>query len=209
MSRTPRFATRALSVGAALALGISLTACSAGAESSGEPAASETTSKTASPSASSSPTAPSPEEEAITAAEAAVREYLRVKEVSLQAPESFNIEDYDKVAITTALTDLRNGYNGNVSHGVHQVGGLKLEAIKDPKVSLTNKPKLSPPEIPNVIFTVCYGITELDMVDKDGNSIFPADHPDRVALRIGVANYEYPKGPWLVGFTEGAELKSC
>ncbi|GAA4721959.1 hypothetical protein APR04_001427 [Promicromonospora umidemergens] len=209
MSRTPRFATRVLSVGAALSLGIGLTACSAEQGSSVEPAASETTSTSAAQSASPSPTVPSPEEKAITKAETAVRKYFRVMEVSLRDPKNFNVEDFKKVAITTALSDLRNGVNSHAYQGVHQVGGIKVESIKDPEVSLTNRPNEVPPEIPNVIFTVCYDLSDVDVVTEDGTSIVTDARPDRVALQVGVANYEYPKGPWLVDFTDGPELTSC
>ena len=209
MSRTPRFGTRVLRMGAALSLGIGLTACTAEQGSSVEPAALETKSMSASPSAPPSPSVLSPEEKAITKAEAAVRKYLRVKEVSMQDPKNFKVEDFKKVAISSALIDLRNGVNSHAYQGVHQVGGIKVESIKDPKVSLTNRPKETPPEIPNVIFTVCYDLSDVDVVTEDGTSIVTDARPDRVALQVGVANYEYPKGPWLVGFTDGLELTSC
>ena len=207
MSRIPRLATRALSVSAAFALGMSLTACTAeqtpSADSTGSASAS------ASPSASPSPTAPSPEEEAISKAETALHEYFRVSDVSMQDPENFRVEDYKKVAISSALIELQNGYNSQVAQDVRQIGGLVVDSVEDPKVDLTFKPKKTPPEIPNVIFTVCFDVSAVNVVDKDGKSIVPPGRPDRGMLRVGVANYEYPDGPWLVDFTEGLDDKSC
>lgn len=208
MSRTPRSVTRAVSLGLVLALGISLTACAADRESSAEPAASGTTSMSASPSASPPPTAPSSEEDATSKAEAAVVAYYEMKDASLQAPANFKIEDYKKVAVSSALNDVQNLYNAAVLQG-HQIGGTTLDSVEVLDVDLAFEPDKTPPEIPTVQFSVCYDITDLNIVDQDGKSIVPPGRQNRGVAEVGVSNFEYPEGPWLVGFVEYQEDKTC
>lgn len=207
MSRATRIAARAVSAAAVVTLGLSLGACSGGAEPAAEPTVSESVS--ASPTASPSPTELSPEEEAIALAEPAVRKYFQVADASLQDPATFNPEDYEDVAISSALLELQNLRYSTEAQDLHQVGGTELESIENPKVDLTFKPKQTPPRIPNVEFTVCYDVSGLDTVKENGESIVTSARKDRGVARIGVTNYEYPDGPWLVAFVEYKEDQTC
>ena len=207
MSRTTRIAARTVSAVAVVALGLSLGACSGGTEPAAEPTASESVS--ASPTASPSPTELSPEDEAIRLAEPAVRKYFKVADDSLQDPTNFDPKDYEDVAISSALLELQNLHYSTEAQELHQVGGTELDSIENPKVDLTFKPKQTPPRIPNVEFTVCYDVSDLDTVKKSGESIVPSARKDRGVARIGVTNYEYPDGPWLVAFVEYKESQTC
>ena len=209
MPRTTRIAARTLSAVAVVALGLSLGACSAEPEPPVEPAASESVAASPTPSPSPSPTELSPEDEAISKAEPAVRNYFRVADASLQDPKTFNPKRYEKVAISSALLELQNLHYSIEVQELHQVGGTKLDSIENPKVDLTLKPKETPPSIPNVEFTVCYDVTNLDTVKKNGESIITPARKDRGVARIGVANYEYPDGPWLVAFVEYKKKQTC
>ena len=205
MPRTTRIAARTLSAVAVVALGLSLGACSGGAE----PAAAPSESAPASPSASPSPTELSPEDEAVKLAEPAIRKYFQVRDTSLQDPAAFDPERYGEVAISSALLELENLHYSTEMQELHQVGGAELDSIEHPKVDLTFKPKQTPPRIPNVEFTVCYDVSGLDTVKKSGESIVTSARKDRGVARIGVTNYEYPDGPWLVAFVEYKKEQTC
>ena len=207
MFRTTRIAARTVGAVAVVALGLSLGACSAEPEQAGKPVASE--SPSASPSPSPSPTKLSPEEEAISKAEPALRKYFQVRDSSLQDPEAFDPKGYEEVAIASELLELQNHLYSIEVQELHQVGGVKLDAIENPKVDLTFKPKQTPPRIPIVEFTVCYDVSGLDTVKKTGESIVTSARKDRGVARIGVTNYEYPKGPWLVAFVEYKKDQTC
>lgn len=203
MSRTNRIAARTMGAVAVVALGLSLGACSGGSAPAAAP--SESVSATASP----SPTELSPEEEAIAQAEPAVEAYYKIKDASLQSPEAFKPKRFETAAITTARSELEDLHNSAKAQEVHQVGETRVVSIEDPQVDLTFKPKATPPEIPTVQFTVCYDISGYDTVDKSGTSIIPPGRQERVATKISVYNYEYPEGPWLVGYVERQDDKTC
>ena len=207
MSRTARIDVRTVSAVVVMALGLSLGACSGGAEPAAEPTASKSVS--ASPTASPSPTELSPEDEAISLAEPAVRKYFQMRDTSLQDPVAFDPERYEEVAISSALLELENLHYSTEMQELHQVGGAELDSIENPKVDLTFKPKQTPPRIPNVEFTVCYDVSGLDTVKKSGESIVTSARKDRGVARIGVTNYEYPDGPWMVAFIEYKKKQTC
>ena len=207
MPRTTRIAPRTVGAVAVVALGLSLGACSGGSAPAVAPSASGSVPPSVSP--SPSPTKLSPEQEAISKAEPAVRKYFQVADASLQDPAAFNPEGYEKVAISSALLELQNLRYSTEAQELHQVGGTELDSIENPKVDLTFKPKQTPPRIPIVEFTVCYDVSGLDTVKKTGESIVTSARKDRGVARIGVTNYEYPDGPWLVAFVEYKKSQTC
>ncbi|MFC4629422.1 hypothetical protein ACFO6V_14350 [Promicromonospora alba] len=203
MSRTNRIAARTMGAVAVVALGLSLGACSGGSAPAAAP--SESVSATASP----SPTELSPEEEAIAQAEPLVSQYFQMKDEAMQDPAAFRHQQFEKVAIGTAQNDLKRFHGAAGEQGLHQTGVTEIVSLDVDKVDLTFNPKVTPPEIPYVDFNVCYDVTNLDTVDEAGDSIIPADRKDRGVIRVGVANYDYPDGPWLVAYTEYLKDKSC
>lgn len=200
--RTPAVVRTTVVLAAALAL----SACQGGPDSSQAPTTSPSASASSASSASPSPTSKSPEDKAVKQAKQVVRDYYRVKDLSLQDPDAFVLEDYKTVAISSALVDLQNLYNAAKMQG-HQIGRTTVDSFEVLDVDLTNKPKQS--EIPTVQLSVCYDVSKLNIVDKEGKSIVPPDRKDRGIARIGVSNFEYPEGPWLVGFVEYPENKTC
>lgn len=203
MSRTTRIAARTVGAVAVVALGLSLGACSGGSAPAAEP------SESVSASPSPSPTELSPEEEAIAQAEPLVSRYFQMKDEALQDPAAFRHQQFEKVAIGTAQNDLKRFHGAAGEQGLHQTGATEIVSIEVDEMDLTFKPKVTPPEIPYVDFNVCYDVTDLDTVDRAGDSIVPADRKDRGMIKVGVANYEYPDGPWLVAYTEYQEGESC
>ena len=194
---------------AVLGIGAALVGCQQGADPGAEatPSPSVTEAETSSPSPTPSETE-TPEEEAIRLAEAAVHDYYEMSGEAAQDPEGFRVENFKDVAITTALTELRNRQSGLVALEQHAIGEQTVEEIKDPKVDLTDNPDDN--EIPNVEFLVCYDVSELNIVDADGKSVVPPDREPRGVARVGVVNYEYPDADhWKVGFTEWQEGETC
>ncbi|GAA4719644.1 hypothetical protein APR04_003490 [Promicromonospora umidemergens] len=205
MSRTTRIAARTVSAAAVVVLGLSLGACSGGAE----PAAAPSESAPASASASPSPTELSPEDKAVKLAEPVVHEYFRLEDKALQNPSKFKYQWFGEVSVGSAQNYLEQEHSAAGEQGLHQVGATEVASVEVNEVDLTYKPKLTPPEIPFVEFTVCYDVTDLDTVDKSGKSIIPESRKDRGVVEVGVANYEYPDGPWLVDIVEYQEDETC
>lgn len=202
MSRIVRFAARSVSAVAVVALGLGLGACS-----SSEPGAvpSESAAQTAAP----SPTELSPEDEAVKLAEPVVHEYFRLEDKALQAPSKFKYQRFGEVSIGSAQNYLEQEHSAAGEQGLHQIGETEVVSVEANEVDLTYKPKETPPEIPFVEFTVCYDVTGLDTVDKSGKSIIPDSRKDRGVVQVGVANYEYPDGVWLVDIVEYLEEETC
>ncbi|MGI5191874.1 hypothetical protein ACQEVI_27285 [Promicromonospora sp. CA-289599] len=208
-SRTPRLATRLGSAVAIVALGLSLAACSAEPDPGAEPVASEVASAPTEPSPSPTKTKLTAEEKAVKHAEKVLREYYRLDNVAMQAPEKFDPKKFEKVAIGSGLTHIQSVYSGVSYAGQHRVGEVQIDSVKVQKVDLTNKPKQTPPEIPFVEFIVCIDISNMDTLGKDGESTKPANGKSRLVYGVGVANYEYPNGPWLVDGIESMESETC
>lgn len=209
MVRTTRTATiTAGAVAAAAAVAIALVACQPNPEVSASPSPSATTT---SPSPSPSPTEASmtPEDEATEAAEEAVHAFYRMSNVSNQDPTNFKIEQFETVAIGTALAATENYFNALKANGYTQIGETEVVSVTRTSVDLTNDTAASPPKVPFVEFDVCWDQSKVNVVDKDGKSVKPADVGTRGVIRVGVANYEYPDGPWLVDFTEARKGKTC
>jgi hypothetical protein len=55
--------------------------------------------------------------------------------------------------------------------------------------------------------TACLDSSEVTVTNKDGKTV--EGQQGRHLMRLGVANYEYPNGPWLVAFTESQEGETC
>lgn len=202
MSRTTRYT--ATSTGLALMAALVLMGCQSTPSS---PTPTPTATVTTEPTPTETPE--TPEETAVRLSEKAVKEYFAVSDTALRSPDTFNTEDFKKVAIGTALADRENVFSALVTQGLHQIGSTKVESITDPRVNLENNLDLTPPQVPIVEFNVCYDVSELNVVDAEGKSITPADRKPRGVFRVGVANYEYPEGPWLVAFTELLEEETC
>ncbi|GAB2471184.1 hypothetical protein [Xylanimonas ulmi] len=134
-----------------------------------------------------------------------MRAYYAMLDASLQNPETFNPDDLKHVAITTALASAQNRFNAIWGQqGLRQTGSTVLT-----EVALTSVDLAPADDIPIVEFRVCWNTSGLDVLDADGNSAIPADHNPLGVERVGVANYEYPTGPWLVAFTEFKEGETC
>lgn len=203
------------SVAAIAAAALALSACNStgdpGSNTTGDVA---TTTTSASATTDASPTTttptPSPEDEAIKAAEEKIPEYFSVADRSLQDPENFKLADFKKVAISSGLVELENRYNVISGQKFKQTGSTVVESMTKPRVDLKLDLKKSPPEVPTVQLDVCIDVSKVNLVDKDGKSQIPATRKPRQLWRVGVSNYEYPKADaWRVAFTDTQGGKTC
>lgn len=170
--------------------------------SSSTPTESQPASSTTTP-----PTASS-EDTAVSLTKGLIPRYYQVADEAIQDPVKADAELFKDVAISSALTDLQNLLTASKEQGLHQVGGTTLVSIENPRVDLTLNATKN--QIPTVQWDVCYDVSKLNVVDKDGKSVVPANRPPRALVLIGVSNYKYPaKEGWRVSFTKVQEGKKC
>jgi hypothetical protein len=168
------------------------------------------TSVTPTTAASPSPTSLTPEEEATAAAEEVLRDYFETVPRCLADPLNTEPSCFDDVAVGTELNNNRNSLIAAKQVESTASGALEVISLERQSVDLTNNQEASPPIVPVVIFQVCTDVSQFQIVDKDGNSLVPADRAPRVRANIGVFNYEYPSPEqWRVGFIEQHEDASC
>lgn len=178
-----------------------------------DPKATPPTSSTASSTTTATPTTAtttSTEDEATARAERMVTTYFRAKDESLFDPAQFQTQNYESVAISSELTNLKNLHSAAVSQRLKQRGYTQVVSVLNPRVDFTNKPKATPPEVPTVQFDVCYDVSKVNIVDSAGVSVVPASRAPRGVMLLGISNYNYPApGQWRVSFTEVQEGKKC
>lgn len=208
MARTHRAITAITHVTACAALIIGTAGCT---DSNADPRPLNETTPSAAGEASSAvpPESTSPEDIAIEESEDVVLEFYRVFNKTLQDPSNADLNEYEQVAINSGLHSLSNMRTRFISNEWTMVGGNSVEVVSIGEFDLTNKPEADPPVVPGGELMVCVDASEADIVNKDGESVVGPDAPVRRLVRIGVANYEYPDGPWLVAFAEFQEGKPC
>ena len=200
------------SIATIAAAALALSACdSAGSETPTVTASTSTSAASDSPTATSTPTpTASPEEVAIAAAEKKIPEYFAVADRSLQDPDTFKLDDFKKVAISSALVDLENRFSVFTGQMLTQTGAAKVESIENPRVALEFDLEKSPPDVPTVQLDVCVDVSKINMVNEAGESQIPATRAPRQLWRVGVSNYEYPSpDDWRVSFTDTQGGKTC
>lgn len=198
--------TRSMAVAVALGALVLTSACS---DPKPTPSTSSTSSSTPTTTTTTT-TTKSPEQEATALAEQMVTTYFRLKDESLFNPAQFRPQDYESVAISSELTNLKNLHSAAVSQKLKQMGYTQVVSMRNPRVDLTNKPKATPPEVPTVQLDVCYDVTKVNIVDSAGKSVVPASRAPRGVMLVGVSNYSYPTaGQWRVSFTKVQEGKKC
>lgn len=150
---------------------------------------------------SATPSTPSEEEAAALAAEDAVRTYNQATVDCLADPASSQPTCFDKVAIGTELTNLRNLLASAQQMQTHATGSIEVVSVDVMSVSLDIDLEASPPVVPEVVLDVCRDVSGYDVVDKDGNSVVSPDRVDRRMIEFHVLNYDYPDPTaWRVGF---------
>lgn len=184
-------------------LAITTTACGKDDEPTTEP------SVTPSPTATSSKPA-TPQDQAVDDATAALDRWFAVANQLGQDPKA-PLSQAKTVAISTALGYTEQLYRVQREQGLTQVGDATYEIDKILDVSLDNSnPKKG--LAPTVKFQICWDITDVDVVDKAGNSQVTSDRMDRSVATYFVTNYDYAKDPhggWKVSSFQRKMERPC
>jgi hypothetical protein len=167
-----------------------------GACSGDDPASTPTTPNTAPPLTALSPSlVPSSAPAALTPAEAEARAQAAVEDylalfAEISADPQRDLAELETVARDRALdwathqiTTWRNA--GQTGVGAQIASDFRVTAVDlDPDKSEVG--------YPSVALTACVDLSNTDLIDENGNSVVPADRPDRVLVDYTVANIGWP-----------------
>lgn len=203
-----RHVGRATRLAAAVTLLLIFGACSDESDGAGNgPTATPTT---ASPTPTVAEPPPSDSEVASQAAEGKVREYYDVRD-QLRHDPTAPLSLLRTVAISIELDAQQRLFKRERSQGLVQTGHTWIAELVVQSVDLDNiDPRAG--RVPTVQVDVCYDVSDVDIVDADGNSVVPADRPDRGWVRHSVSNYEWDTeraGSWRVASSETLEQSPC
>ena len=169
-----------------------------------------------SPSVSSSaPTTstPSPRSDSEIASESAtavLREFYNVRN-RLRQHVKEPLRLLDDVAISTELAAQKQLFNKERERGLHQTGDTKIVELDVTSVNLDN----SDPDVgnvPTVQIDLCFDVSDVDVIDKHGNSVIAPDRPDTGWIQFLVSNYQWdadPEGAWRVASSQDIERTPC
>ncbi|MDP3893636.1 hypothetical protein [Nocardioides sp.] len=100
-----------------------------------------------------------------------------------------------RVAIGVHLGELTQRHQQWRADGTSQTGAAEYEIEQTVDVSLDYEADSHPPVVPVVEVDVCADVSDVDVLDAEGNSVIAAERLDQVVLRIRAANYEWPEDP--------------
>ena len=182
-----------------------LAAAAACGSSEADPALS--TASSSPPTASSTIASPTSSSDSAGAdASATIGSYFQVLD-KLRTKPSTDLKQLSSVATTTQLNAAQTLVRAQRDRGQEQVGNTRIVELTVQSVNLDNSDPASG-KVPTVVIDVCWDVTDVDVLDKDGKSIVAADRPDTGWTRYTVANYNYaadPTGGWRVA--NGQDLK--
>jgi hypothetical protein len=207
---TKRKTLTASALAGAIAAATLLAACTTPTAPSSETTSSTQASATT-PSTSTSTTSmtQSPEEAAQVLAKAMAVKFYRDRDLGLADPQKTTADFFKGSAVSSALTEVQNSWIAYKGQTLHATGETTLKSVEHLKTDLTNSPKASPPSIPTVQFMVCYDVSKVNVVDKDGKSVVPASRKPTGLVRVGVGNYSYPATDgWRVSYLD-KKADSC
>ncbi|MCL2611675.1 MAG: hypothetical protein FWD95_00410 [Nocardioidaceae bacterium] len=177
-------------------------------EADPQPTAPTTTSAPTSPTTSTSPTSPSAA--AAANAEAVVRRYYATLDRVRQDP-------------TVPITLLRRAENGielradqrlvtsERKQHQRQTGSVRLVSVVVQSVDLDNSDAKGG-TAPTAQVDVCWDVSNVDLVDKNGKSVVPSTRPDQGSTRYFVTNPRWSTHPtdgWRVSNGQDLKLASC
>ena len=168
------------------------------------------TSSSSSPAPTTSPTPQSDSEIASEAASAVLRQYYDVRNELRQDP-SKSLSRLDDVAVSTELAAQRNLFTKERKQGLHQTGETKVAKLDVTSVNLDNSdPKVG--KVPTVQIDLCFDVSGVDVIDKNGKSVISPDRPDTGWIRFLVSNYQWdndPEGGWRVASSQDIGRTPC
>ena len=66
--------------------------------------------------------------------------------------------------------------------------------------------------MPTVQIDLCFDVSDVDVVDKNGDSVISPDRPDTGWIQFLVSNYQWgtdPDGSWRVASSQDIERAPC
>jgi hypothetical protein len=164
-----------------------------------------------SPSITTKTTAPpSDSEVASKAASGLVRRYYAVRDNLRQHP-STPLSKLKTVSTSTELKAQETLFKRERGMGLHQTGDTEISKLTVQSVNLDNSDP-SAGRVPTVQVDVCYDVSKVDILDRNGHSVVNSDRPDTGGIRYTVANYHWasdPKGGWRVATSQDLKQTPC
>jgi hypothetical protein len=171
---------------------LALTACNNDTEANG-----------AEPLTSSSPS-PSepllPEDRAIQQAKPVIQAYYEAYLAVLKDPAR-GPKRFEQVATGRELRDLRAEWRQAHRNGWHATGRGRID-----EVTITHADVETDPAV--VEADVCYDVSDVGGLDQHGNSVISPEREDKSLRRMRLTNDGWPRGRWVVSWTE-AKNESC
>jgi hypothetical protein len=115
------------------------------------------------------------------------------------------------VATSTQLNAERKTLLSQRDREEKQVGDTSVGELTVQSVNLDNSDPTAG-KVPTVIIDVCWDVSDVDVVDKDGQSIVSPDRPDTGWTRYTVANFDYAAKPadgWRVAGGQDLKQTPC
>ncbi len=195
----------AIGVATAALLLVVVTSC---ADDGNEPAASGSPTPSSPAPTTATRTPPSETETASEAASALLRQYFATVD-QLRQQLKRPISELGAVAISTQLAAQEKLIQTQRSNGLRQTGSSTIAKLTVQSVNLDNTdPRAG--KVPTVQIDICYDVSGVDILDKDGKSVVSPDRPETGWVRYLVSNYKWkadPRGGWRVA--SGTDLKQA
>ena len=115
------------------------------------------------------------------------------------------------VAISKELATEQHLFASERKKGLHQIGDTKIAKIQVQSIDLDNSDP-SAGKVPTVTIEVCYDVTGVDIVDKNGKSVVKPGRPNTGWIEYLVSNYHWakdPSGGWRVASSQDIERTPC
>lgn len=204
----PRIMTISRGVSALATAALLLVAGTACAGDSSEPKSSPTPTNTSSSPGATTTTPPSDQEIASEAASDVVRQYYATVDRLRQGPKR-PASQLTAVAVSTQLTAQKTLLASQRKDGLHQIGDTKVLELEIQSINLDNSDPAAG-RVPTAMADVCWDVSQVDIVDKDGKSVVSPDRPAIGWTRLTIANYDWlsdSTGAWRVA--GGQDLKKA
>jgi hypothetical protein len=195
----------ATGVATAALLLVVMTSC---ANDGGDPAASGSPTPSSPAPTTATATPPSETENASDAASALLRQYFATVDQLRQQPTR-PISELGAVAISTQLAAQKKLIQSQRSNGLRQTGSTTIAKLTVQSVNLDNTDP-NAGKVPTVQIDVCYDVSGVDILDRNGKSVVGPDRPETGWVRYSVSNYNWkadPNGGWRVA--SGTDLKQA
>lgn len=186
---------------------VAITSCANGGP---DPAASGSPTPSSPTPTGATTTPPSETKIASEAASALLRKYYAVRN-ELRQDQTKPLARLKTVAIGTELAAQQNLFTKERKNGLHQTGETKIAKLQVQSVNLDNSdPKAG--KVPTAQIDVCFDVSNVDIIEANGESVVSSDRPNTRWIRYSVANYDWgsdPGGAWRVASSQDIEQPPC